>query len=124
MAVRRTNPDFLNGVPELLLLRLLRERPQHGYELVRAIRQRSSGVLEFSEGAIYPVLHRLEKDGLLRSSRELVHGRRRVVYHLTRAGTKRLDGVASRFDEVIRSVNQILHGGDHGLAPVAEPIGG
>ncbi len=123
MAARRTNPDFLNGVPEMLLLRLLGERPQYGYELVRSIRQRGSGVLEFGEGAIYPILHRLEKDGLLRSSREAVQGRKRVVYHLTRAGSTRLDGAASRWDEVVRSVNQLLHGGDHGLAPVAEPTG-
>ena len=123
MAARRTNPDFLNGVPEMLLLRLLGERPQYGYELVRLIRQRGSGIMEFGEGAIYPILHRLEKDGLLRSSRELVQGRKRVVYHLTRAGSERLDGATSRWDEGVHSVNQLLHGGDHGLAPMAEPTG-
>ena len=93
----RTNPDFLNGVPEMLLLRLLRERPQHGYELVRAIRERSAGALEFGEGAIYPILHRLEQDGLLRSRRESVKGRGRIVYRLTRAGSERLLGTASRW---------------------------
>jgi len=123
MAVRRTNPDFLNGVPEMLLLRLLQERPQHGYELVRAIRERSAGVLDFGEGAIYPVLHRLEQQGLLRSRRESVKGRSRIVYRLTRAGSKRLQGAASRWEEVVRSVNLLLHGGENGLAPVAEPVG-
>lgn len=123
MAARRTNPDFLNGVPEMLLLRLLQQRPQYGYELVRAIRQQSAGALDFGEGAIYPVLHRLEQDGLLRSRRQSVAGRSRVVYRLTRAGSKRLDRTASRWDEVVRSVNLLLHGGDDGLAPVAEPVG-
>lgn len=123
MAARRTNPDFLNGVPEMLLLRLLRDRPQYGYELVRAIRERSAGALDFGEGAIYPILHRLEQDGLLRSRRESVKGRSRIVYRLTRAGSKRLQGTASRWEEVVRSVNLLLHGDEDGPAPVAEPVG-
>src|SRR5437868_2804543 len=57
---RNSNPDFLNGVPELLVLRLLARRPMYGYQLVRAIEQSSGQVLEFGEGCIYPVLHRLE----------------------------------------------------------------
>ena len=123
MAGRRTNPDFLNGVPQMLLLRLLQEQPQYGYELVRAIRQRTAGTLDFGEGAIYPVLHRLEQDGLLRSRRQSVAGRSRVVYRLTRAGTERLDRTSSRWEEVVRSVNSLLHGGEDGLAPVAGPVG-
>jgi PadR family transcriptional regulator PadR len=123
MAVRRTNPDFLNGVPEMLLLRLLRDRPQYGYELVRAIRERSAGALVFGEGAIYPILHRLEQDGLLRSRRKSVKGRSRIVYSLTRAGSERLEGTKSRWDEVVRSVNLLLHGGEDGPGAVAEPIG-
>ena len=119
----RTNPDFLNGVPEMLLLRLLRERPQHGYELVRAIRERSAGALEFGEGAIYPILHRLEQDGLLRSRRESVKGRGRIVYRLTRAGSERMLGTAARWEKVVRSINLLLHGGENGLSPMAEPVG-
>jgi PadR family transcriptional regulator, regulatory protein PadR len=39
MATKKTNPDFLNGVPELLILRVLDQRPMHGYDLVQTIRQ-------------------------------------------------------------------------------------
>ena len=123
MAARKTNPDFLNGVPEMLLLRLLKDRPQYGYQLVRAIRERTGGGLDFGEGAIYPILHRLEQDGLLRSRRESVNGRSRIVYRLTRAGDRRLEGASSRWKEVVRSVNLLLQGGDDGLEPVAEPTG-
>ena len=63
MTTRRTNPDFLNGVPELLILSLLAGRPMYGYELVQAIRQSTQGTLEFGEGCVYPVLHRLEAEG-------------------------------------------------------------
>jgi PadR family transcriptional regulator, regulatory protein PadR len=61
---RRTNPDYLNGVPELLLLSLLSRRAMYGYELVQAIRAATGGALEFGEGCIYPILHRLEAVGI------------------------------------------------------------
>lgn len=122
MAARRTNPDFLNGIPEMLLLRLLNERPRYGYELVRAIRDGSGGTLDFGEGAIYPILHRLEQEKFLRSRRECVQGRSRIVYRLTRAGTRRLEGATLRWEEVVRSVNLLLHGGENGCEPMAEPV--
>ena len=72
MVRRRTNPDFLNGVPELLILRLLCRQPMHGYELVEAIRLASGEALQFGEGCVYPVLHRLQKQRMLASRRQTV----------------------------------------------------
>ena len=90
MRTKRTNPDFLNGVPELLLLSLLSRRPMYGYELVQAIRASTNGTLEFGEGCIYPILHRLEAEGMLASKRETVAGRSRVIYRVTAKGSKKL----------------------------------
>src|SRR5260370_29272308 len=87
---KRTNPDFLNGVPELLILQLLNRQAMYGYELVQNIRLRSGAVLEFGEGCIYPILHRLEREGFLVSQREPAGGRSRVVYRITPEGSKRL----------------------------------
>ncbi len=88
MARRRTNPDFLNGVPELLILRLLSQKPMYGYELVQNIKLLSSGQFEFGEGCVYPLLHRLEAEGALASRRENVAGRSRVVYRVSRTATR------------------------------------
>ena len=77
--MRRTNPDFLNGVPELLILQLLERRPMHGYDLVQSIRAASGERFEFGEGCIYPLLHRLESQGFLESKREAAGGRKRAV---------------------------------------------
>jgi PadR family transcriptional regulator, regulatory protein PadR len=107
---KNSNPDFLNGIPELLVLQLLARRPMYGYELVRAIEQSTGQVLEFGEGCIYPVLHRLEKDEFLASRRETVSGRSRVVYRLTAAGRKRLAGSTATWRSVVAAVNQILLG--------------
>src|ERR1700742_2287554 len=88
MATRKTNPDFLNGVPELVVLELLSRRPMYGYELVQAIKDESGGTLEFGEGCIYPLLHKLEAPGDLSSRRLDVGGRSRVVYRVTPNGKK------------------------------------
>src|SRR6476620_2174702 len=61
----RNDTDFLNGVPELLILRLVARQPMYGYEIVQAIRLSTDDVLRFGEGCVYPVLHRLADDGLL-----------------------------------------------------------
>jgi PadR family transcriptional regulator, regulatory protein PadR len=105
---KTTNPDYLNGVPELLLLQLLARRPMYGYQLVREIEQSTAQVLEFGEGCIYPVLHRLEKDEFLSARREIVGGRSRVVYRITAAGRKRLVGNVAAWRSIVEAVNQVL----------------
>ena len=110
---KRTNPDYLNGVPELLLLKLLARKPMYGYELVQCIKLQSEAALEFGEGCIYPILHRLERDRLLISQREVVHGRSRVVYRLTPAGTRKLEVCTSAWQRVVRAVGHILEGDAH-----------
>jgi len=116
---RDTNPDYLNGVPELLILELLSHRPMHGYELLRAIARASHQVLEFGEGCIYPILHRLEADGHLASRREIVDGRSRVVYRITTRGRKRLVGRRAAWKTIITAVNQVLQEAEHGKPAVA-----
>ena len=114
MTLKRTNPDFLNGVPELLLLKMLSAKPMYGYELVQAIRRSTGGGLEFGEGCIYPILHRLEADGLVDSRRETVAGRSRVVYRLTTKGTQRLSQNVDTWRRIVQAVNRALQGGEHG----------
>jgi len=86
----QSNPPFMSGVPELLLLRLLDQREMYGYELVRSIRKATGEAISLGEGVIYPVLHSLEKNGSLKSRRKAVSGRTRVYYSLTSKGRQRL----------------------------------
>lgn len=69
-----------------MLLAILRAAPLHGYGMVEELRRRSGGEFELAEGTIYPALHRLESSGLLTSRWEIVDGRRRRVYALSRRG--------------------------------------
>lgn len=111
MSKRRTNPPFLNGVPELLVLHQLSRRPMHGYELVQAIRTSTDQAFEFGEGCIYPILHRLEADRMLSASRETVAGRSRVVYQVTDEGRKQLAESFTCWERVVKVVYHVLRGG-------------
>ncbi len=119
MRTKRTNPDFPNGVPELLILSLLSRRSMYGYELIQAIRQATNGTLEFGEGCVYPVLHRLEADGMLAGKRETVAGRSRVTYRVTSKGSKQLANTLTTWQEIVHAVNHALQGGEHGRAAMA-----
>jgi PadR family transcriptional regulator PadR len=119
MSNARKPPDFLNGVPELLLLQLLAGRPMYGYELVQAIRVATGAVLQFGEGSVYPVLHRLEAEGALSAARQEVAGRSRVVYRLTPAGRQRLAATAANWQRIAQAVQAVLQGGPHGRPALA-----
>ena len=118
MTTKKTNPDYLNGVPELLILRLLAGRPMHGYDLVRAIHAESAGKLEFGEGCVYPLLHRLEEGRFLVGDRESVGGKTRIVYRVTRQGKKRLAESVAKWTDVVAAVRTVLEGGEHGKPAV------
>ena len=110
---RKTNPDFLNGVPELVVLELLTRRPMYGYEIVQAIVEESGGVLSFGEGCIYPLLHKLEERGDLASRRMEVGGRSRVVYRVTPKGGQRAAESAAAWNAIVQAIGHILQGGKH-----------
>lgn len=105
-----TNPNFMNGVPELLILKLLQDREMYGYEIVRAIRSQSDDVISFGEGVVYPVLHTLQEERALRSRRKRVKGRSRVYYTVTPAGARRLQELSATWTSLTGAVHKMLKG--------------
>ena len=59
--------ELLKGTLSLLILSLLQRRPMYGYEIVKTVCDETDGALEWKEGSLYPCLHKLERDGLVRS---------------------------------------------------------
>ncbi len=104
----QTNPPFMSGVPELLLLRLLAQREMYGYELVRSIKLVTSEAITLGEGVIYPVLHGLERKGALKAKRKTVDGRTRVYYSLTAKGKKRLDKLQGEWHRIQSGITAAL----------------
>ena len=110
MTTKKQNKDYIQGVPELLVLRLLQDREMYGYEIVQAIRLRSSEAIQFGEGVIYPLLHSLQKQKLLGVRRVKVQGRPRVYYRLTRSGQKHLAVKVSDWSRITNAIHAILDG--------------
>jgi len=108
-----SNPNFMNGVPELLILRLLEGREMYGYELVQAIRVATGDAISVGEGVVYPVLHALEREGALKSRRQAVNGRTRVYYSVTRSGTKHLAGLVVQWNRITGAVGHLVKEGRH-----------
>jgi PadR family transcriptional regulator PadR len=113
MTARETNPNFMNGVPELLILRLLQEEEMYGYEIVQAIRSRTDAVIAVGEGVVYPVLHGLERDGALRSRRKTVNGRSRVYYSVTSSGSRRFADLSNTWVNLADAIQKMLIGGHY-----------
>jgi len=72
-----------------LVLAVLSEGESYGYSIIQEIRERSGGELEWSEGMLYPVLHRMEKEKLIKAVWKVgENGRKRKYYRLSAAGTQ------------------------------------
>ena len=109
----QSNPPFMSGVPELLLLQLLSRREMYGYELVKSIKLVTREAISLGEGVIYPVLHSLERTGALKSRRKAVGGRTRVYYSLTAKGRKRRDKMQDEWQRVQSGISAALDEPNH-----------
>jgi transcriptional regulator len=105
--------ELKKGSTELLILALLEARPRHGYEIGKLIEARSGGRLQFRIGSLYPILCRLEAQGLILGRWvEKAGERRRRFYRLTAKGRVALAEQRSAWEDFTGAVNQIL-GGEH-----------
>jgi PadR family transcriptional regulator PadR len=109
----QSNPPFMSGVPELLLLRLLDQTEMYGYELVRSIRTATGEAISLGEGVIYPVLHALERNGALKSRRKTVGGGTRVYYALTTKGRQRLAKLQDDWHRIQGGISRALEAPSH-----------
>ncbi len=81
----KNNKEFLSGTLNTLILALLKEKGRmYGYEICMHTKERTNDYILLTEGAIYPALHRLEKNGIIVSTKEKVNGRIRKYYNLSR----------------------------------------
>jgi len=106
--VGQTNPPFMSGVPELLVLRLLVQREMYGYELVKSIKASTGEAITLGEGVVYPALYSLEQRGALKARRKVVNGRSRVYYSVTAKGRKRLQHLMDEWNRVSGGVRSVL----------------
>ena len=100
--------ESLKGHLDALILATFRDGPAHGYAVIEELRRRSEGAFDLAEGTVYPVLHRLEADGLLASAWSTGSGRRRRVYRLTRRGRTALAQRRVEWERFAAAVEAVL----------------
>jgi PadR family transcriptional regulator, regulatory protein PadR len=100
--------ETLKGHLDALILATLHDGPAHGYAVIEELKERSGGAFDLAEGTVYPVLHRLEADGLLASAWSTAAGRRRRVYRLTRRGRAALVARRDDWHAFARAVEAVL----------------
>lgn len=113
MRVENDQSAFRRGVLPLVILSLLKQGDMYGYQLVQETLRQSGGRMQTQEGSLYPVLYKLQEQGLI-SDRKVQVGKRmtRVYYHLEPSGEARLAELVQAYEELNRGVMQIIHGGE------------
>lgn len=100
---------LLKGTLDVLILKSLSWAPLHGYAVSRWIRQVSEEVLEVQEGVLYPALHRLERQGLVRAEWGLSDTNRKVKYYeLTEHGATRLAAQEDNWSRYANAMDKVL----------------
>jgi len=108
-SVSRIDADTLYGTLSLLILRTLARESLHGLEIQGRIHDLAGDAFQVEEGALYPALHRLERDGWLESSWGIsTKGRRAKFYRLTSDGEKRLARETEGWLNHVRAVLRVL----------------
>jgi PadR family transcriptional regulator, regulatory protein PadR len=101
--------DNLQGSLELLVMKILRRGPNHGFAIASYIQQTSDDVLKVEAGSLYPALHRMTEAGLIKAEWRLSDaGRRARFYSLTTKGRLKFAADGKRWHAVSAAVARIL----------------
>src|SRR5688572_6413658 len=101
--------DHLQGTLDVLILQTLALEPMHGLAVAQRMRARSGDVLNVSRGSLYPALHKLEHQGLLRAEWRLSEsGKRAKYYSLTRTGARHLAKEQKDWERLSAAISMIL----------------
>jgi PadR family transcriptional regulator PadR len=102
--------ELLQGTLDLMILQTLQWGQQHGYGIANAIRANSGDILKVETGSLYPALHRLEKQGWIKSEwKPTEAGQRAKFYRLTAAGKRQLTTERSRWDQLVGAIAGVLN---------------
>ncbi|APW58822.1 PadR family transcriptional regulator [Paludisphaera borealis] len=107
--------DLVAASSRPLILSILAQGESYGYALIQRVRELSGGQLQWSDGMLYPVLHRLEKEGLIKASwRVSETGRRRKYYRVCSTGQKELARQRQQWMAIHHALEQLW---ETGLCP-------
>jgi transcriptional regulator len=101
--------DLIQGTLDLLILTTISLEPKHGWAIAKRIEQVSGDVLQVTQGALYPALHRLEQQGWIRSEwRTAESGREAKFYTLSKAGRTQLEKEVAQWKRLSSAVSLVI----------------
>jgi PadR family transcriptional regulator, regulatory protein PadR len=101
--------EYVRGTLKTIVLNMLAERGRmYGYEITQEVKERTDGNITLTFGALYPVLHKLEQEGLLLTESEAVDGRLRKYYTLTTQGTQTARAKTHELERFLDSMKLLL----------------
>ncbi len=101
--------ELLKGSLKTIVLKLLKENSRmYGYEITRKVEELTEGKVKLTYGALYPVLHKLEKEGVLITESENYNNRIRIYYSLTPKGDSVVAEKLRELGEYIESLQRII----------------
>ena len=107
--------DLVAASATPIVLSILRQGDSYGYAIIRRVREVSGERIAWTDGMLYPVLHRLEAADLVRSAWKVAeNGRRRKYYHITREGEAELERLREQWDVVHGALEALARPGRTG----------
>jgi DNA-binding PadR family transcriptional regulator len=101
--------ELLKGTLQTIVLKILKDHGKtYGYEITQRVKELSEGSILLTEGALYPTLHRLEAEGLLRTEKVMIGKRVRKYYMLTADGKAQAKDRVAEFVGFIKTMSQVL----------------
>lgn len=101
--------DLIQGTLDLLILNTISLHPQHGWAIAKRIQQVSGEVLQVSQGALYPALHRLEQQAWISADWRVTEGGRDAKYYtLTKAGREQLRKEVAQWERLSNAVGLVI----------------
>jgi PadR family transcriptional regulator PadR len=105
----KINSELIKGSTDMLVLSLLEEKTMYGYEIIKEMENKSEGIFELKEGTLYPLLHKLEDEGLLESQWGNGDGnRKRKYYRITPKGKRAIAEKKKEWGVYTKAVKRIL----------------
>jgi DNA-binding PadR family transcriptional regulator len=105
----KPNSPLLRGSLIPIILKLLEDNGRmYGYEITRVVKENSGGMINLTEGALYPALHKLEADGLVETTIEQIDNRSRKYYRLSKKGKKETVLRLTELADYLKSMHLLL----------------
>ncbi len=103
------SPELLKGTLQTILLKVLKDHGKmYGYEITQWVKELSGSRLLLTEGALYPTLHKLEAEGLLKTETVMMGKRVRKYYALTSQGRSIAKDRVTEFVDFIKTMSTVL----------------